>query len=103
MTPPRRNGRRTCGALRWNVLLFTLVLFIIASLKKSRLIERPTTRWRCQKNILSFTRIGQHGRLGNQLFQVASTIGIAEANGMTWKFPAHISSSSVGRLFGLEG
>jgi hypothetical protein len=55
------------------------------------------------ENFITFANIGQHGRLGNQLFQVASTIGIAEANGLPWLFPAIISSTSVGKLFGLAG
>jgi len=37
---------------------------------------------------LYYKQLGQHGRAGNQLFQVASTIGIARANGMDPLFPA---------------
>lgn len=35
-----------------------------------------------------FANLGNKGRLGNQLFQIASTIGIARANGMHAVFPA---------------
>jgi len=34
-----------------------------------------------------FAKLGRMGRLGNQLFQIASTIGIARANGMSPVFP----------------
>ena len=37
--------------------------------------------------IVKFSKLGQLGRLGNQMFQIASTIGIAEANGGTAIFP----------------
>src|SRR5512146_3125510 len=36
---------------------------------------------------ISFSRLGSHGRLGNQLFQIASTIGIAERAGAEAVFP----------------
>ena len=52
---------------------------------------------------LTFARIGEYGRLGNQLFQVASTVGIAEKNGLTWKLPVAVESASIGRLFRLTG
>lgn len=35
----------------------------------------------------SFGALGLHGRLGNQLFQVAGTLGIARAHGMEPLFP----------------
>jgi glycosyl transferase family 11/methyltransferase family protein len=38
--------------------------------------------------ILSFALLGSHGRLGNQLFQVASTMGQAEKYGAQAAFPA---------------
>ena len=34
----------------------------------------------------TYLKLGQNGRLGNQLFQVASTIGIAQRNGCFFKF-----------------
>lgn len=52
---------------------------------------------------LTFARIGQHGRLGNQLFQISATIGIADSNNLTWGFPESISTTSAGRLFNLQG
>lgn len=57
----------------------------------------------CSAPVVTFGRIGQHGRLGNQLFQVAATIGIAEENGMGWQFPRSIRHTTVGRLFRLSG
>jgi 2-polyprenyl-3-methyl-5-hydroxy-6-metoxy-1,4-benzoquinol methylase len=38
--------------------------------------------------ILSFSQLGQSGRLGNQIFQVASTLGLAETHGAQAVFPA---------------
>ena len=37
--------------------------------------------------LVTFRRLGSFGRLGNQLFQIATTIGIAERNGMDYAFP----------------
>jgi SAM-dependent methyltransferase len=37
---------------------------------------------------LSFSQLGRYGRLGNQLFQLAGTLGLAEKRGMTAAFPA---------------
>ena len=52
---------------------------------------------------MTFSKVGQYGRLGNQLFQIASTIGLAEKHGYTWRFPPEISKCSAGKLFGLRG
>jgi SAM-dependent methyltransferase len=38
--------------------------------------------------IFSFSQLGKSGRLGNQLFQIASTLGLAEAHGAQAAFPA---------------
>lgn len=38
--------------------------------------------------VISFGKLGTHGRIGNQLFQWWSTEGIAEANGAQASFPA---------------
>ena len=37
---------------------------------------------------ISFSSLGRHGRLGNQLFQVASTLGLATKHGAQAVFPA---------------
>lgn len=37
--------------------------------------------------VVSFSKLGNYGRIGNQLFQIASTLGIAEANGAQPSFP----------------
>tara|TARA_R100000808_G_scaffold24932_1_gene59549 strand:+ start:28626 stop:29480 length:855 start_codon:yes stop_codon:yes gene_type:complete len=37
--------------------------------------------------MITFSRLGNMGRLGNQFFQVASTIGIANKNGHSYSFP----------------
>lgn len=52
---------------------------------------------------VTFARIGQEGRLGNQLFQIASTIGVAEANAYSWGFYKNVESCAAGRLFEIHG
>ena len=37
--------------------------------------------------MVTFNQLGRYGRLGNQMFQIAGTIGIAEANGYQYYFP----------------
>lgn len=37
--------------------------------------------------MITFSRLGNYGRLGNQLFQIASTIGIATKNNQPYCFP----------------
>lgn len=37
--------------------------------------------------MITFSNLGRKGRLGNQFFQIASTIGIAKRNGHTFFFP----------------
>lgn len=37
--------------------------------------------------MITFSRLGQFGRLGNQLFQIASTVGIAHQNSSPYVFP----------------
>lgn len=38
--------------------------------------------------VISFSKLGNHGRVGNQLFQVCSTLGLAEKYGAQAVFPA---------------
>lgn len=37
--------------------------------------------------MITFSQLGRYGRLGNQMFQIASTIGIAIKNGYDYAFP----------------
>ena len=60
-------------------------------------------RARLNSQVLTFARIGQEGRLGNQLFQIATTIGLAESNGYAWGFFSNVEDCSAGRLFKLHG
>jgi hypothetical protein len=39
------------------------------------------------KNIVTYNQLGRYGRLANQMFQIASTIGIARKNGFDFAFP----------------
>lgn len=61
------------------------------------------TTFPLQERVVTFTKIGHYGRLGNQLFQIASTIGLAEKHGYAWRFPRDISECTAGKLFGLRG
>ena len=56
-----------------------------------------------KRPIVTFSGLGHQGRLGNQLFQIAATIGIAEAHGYPWDFLEDISMCAAGRLFNLCG
>lgn len=38
--------------------------------------------------VISFSKLGRHGRIGNQLFQIMSTLGIAQRQGLQGYFPA---------------
>lgn len=38
-------------------------------------------------SLITFTKLGRYGRAGNQMFQVASTIGIAVKHGYEYAFP----------------
>lgn len=37
--------------------------------------------------MFTYRKLGKNGRFGNQLFQIASTIGIAKSNGFSYGFP----------------
>jgi hypothetical protein len=41
--------------------------------------------------MITFTKLGRYGRLSNQMFQIASTIGIATKNKMDYCFPEWIN------------
>lgn len=45
--------------------------------------------------MITFTRIGYFGRLGNQMFQMASTIGIAKRLGFEYSFPLEYYLNSI--------
>jgi hypothetical protein len=48
--------------------------------------------------MVTFAQLGRYGRLGNQMFQVASTIGIAKANGYDFAFPEWVNHDAVERF-----
>lgn len=49
--------------------------------------------------MITFSRIGQHGRLGNQIFQLAGSLGIARKLNYDIKFP---SDFDVPKVFNLD-
>lgn len=48
--------------------------------------------------MLTFNSLGKYGRLGNQMFQIASTIGIAKHNGYDYGFPNWINWDAFDRF-----
>lgn len=47
---------------------------------------------------ITFNALGRYGRLGNQMFQIASVIGIAEANGYEYTFPEWVNYDALERF-----
>jgi len=48
--------------------------------------------------MVTFGKLGRHGRLGNAMFQIASTIGIAKANGYDYAFPEWVNYDAAERF-----
>jgi hypothetical protein len=48
--------------------------------------------------MVTFDKLGRYGRLGNQMFQIASTIGIAKANDYEYAFPEWVNHDAVERF-----
>lgn len=48
--------------------------------------------------MVTFGKLGRYGRLGNAMFQVAGTIGIAKANGYDYAFPEWINHDAAERF-----
>src|SRR5690606_738449 len=46
--------------------------------------------------------VGRNGNLGNQMFQIASTIGIADQIGTKYVFPEHLKELPIYRLYQLD-
>lgn len=69
------------------------LVFLSGKIRKVTGVETSTLRRGCigiiarEIPLITFSRLGNHGRLGNQLFQIASTIGIAHILGETPAFP----------------
>ncbi len=53
--------------------------------------------------MVTFLKLGKHGRFGNQLFQIASTIGIATQNGHQFAFPFWFNHDQNFRTGGTDG
>jgi len=47
---------------------------------------------------ITFNSLGRYGRLGNQMFQIASIVGIAEANGYQYSFPEWVNYDALERF-----
>jgi hypothetical protein len=52
--------------------------------------------------MVTFSSLGNYGRFGNQLFQVASIIGIAKANGYEYAFPKWVNHDARNRFGSVE-
>lgn len=47
---------------------------------------------------ITYNALGRYGRLGNQMFQIAGVIGIAEANGYNYTFPEWVNYDALERF-----
>lgn len=48
--------------------------------------------------MITFSELGSYGRLGNQMFQIASTIGIATKNNHEFEFPEWVNHDHLNRF-----
>jgi hypothetical protein len=48
--------------------------------------------------MLTFLQLGRYGRIGNQMFQIASTIGIANRHGYDYAFPRWLNHDQLVRF-----
>jgi Glycosyl transferase family 11 len=95
----RANAASKKAAKTKNTKLATLLLLIALT----GITVFGLSRRRDARQTITFGEIGRYGRLGNQLFQVASTIGIARARNLSYAFPKRIEQSVVGGMFGIKG
>ena len=101
--------RATCNrkSAKRAFLFLVVTASVIGTLARAhyRLLSDEVVSSNCPDGgqTVTFAQIGNHGRLGNQLFQIAATIGIAEVSGAKWAFPVSISTTAAGRLFELRG
>ena len=51
--------------------------------------------------VLTFSMLGEYGRLGNQLFQIASVYGMAKALGVPAVFPSRPNLEDAFQLTGI--
>lgn len=54
------------------------------------------------RNIVTFNALGRYGRLCNQMFQIASVIGIARKNGFDFAFPKWMNYDHAERFGSIE-
>lgn len=93
-------------ALRFFCCLFTFLVVVRCAHPSAILQDRMNSHNHMRRHVadgngpcVTFSRVGELGRLGNQIFQVASTIGVAEKRDLCWFFTGRITDSSVSRLF----
>lgn len=48
--------------------------------------------------MITFSKLGRYGRIGNQMFQIASTIGLAVKHGYTYGFPQWVNHDQQERF-----
>lgn len=91
----RRYSRWSKAIANFTALVCVCVFVLPFVLLYKRRAQRPL--------FITFAHIGNYGRLGNQIFQVAATIGISHDYGVSWRFPERITNTPVGELFELRG
>ena len=80
-----------------HVVVFATFLILVASLVLCTLAHKIRTG-----PTISFTKIGEWGQLGNQLFQLAAVHSIASKTHGTAVFPTHVTGLPVYDLFDID-
>ena len=97
------HGKAFSAKCAVTVLLLLFVFFCLFTGKRVATPVGQVASGARRRPLITFSQIGYEGRLGNQLFQIAATIGLAEKLGLSWGFFQNLNNCSAGRLFNLSG
>lgn len=100
---PPRGGRAARANRPFRTTLTTWVVVPTGLVLAAALLM--LNLWNTKKKpLLTYGKLGQAhtGRLGNQLFQMAATIGLAVDNGFRYDFLQTVKSIEIGRIFNLR-
>lgn len=98
--------KRGANVLGLGVVIVLLAMVVLHSFLR----ERPSCTtsamsWapRSGQPVVTFRRLGEYGRLGNQIFQVVATLAVAKAHSATPELPARALELPLAQLFELSG